>query len=303
MSALAPAIDTQPTDTSTQPSSGTRPNLVQPTDATTPTSVRQSLTWWMVGGALVVLVLVLLVAYLAPGSNQGVRDAASVLLLISGTAVGIERILEVFWDFIDTTRGSFWPLSAIDRRINQLVDGITADVSGPISQLKDILNDATKAASFTEAQASAFQRDVDALRAHIAELKRLAPTSDNARAMAAYTNSALDSLANKYPQAKLDIAAANSAVKAVSDFANSLTDNPGRRILSIYFGALLGLVVALVLGLDMFNATLGTLLETTLLGVTFKFGVTATGVIMGLGSNPTHEAIKVLQSIKEKQQY
>ena len=66
--------------------------------------------------------------------------------------------------------------------------------------------------------------------------------------------------------------------------------------------ALLGLVVALALGLDMFNATVGTLFETTLLGVTFKFGVTATGVIMGLGSNPTHEAIKVLQSIKEKQQ-
>jgi hypothetical protein len=76
---------------------------------------------------------------------------------------------------------------------------------------------------------------------------------------------------------------------------NSLADNPGRRILSIYLGALMGLVVAVILGLDVFAAVLGTV------STGLKYGVAATGLVMCLGSSPTHEVIKVLQTIKQNQ--
>ena len=96
----------------------------------------------------------------------------------------------------------------------------------------------------------------------------------------------------------MSIDAAASSVAAVSDFVGSLKDNPGRRIISIFLGALLGLGVSGVIGLDVFAATIGTPANTA---DVFKWGVALRGVVMGLGSNPTHELIKALQTYKQAQ--
>jgi hypothetical protein len=89
---------------------------------------------------------------------------------------------------------------------------------------------------------------------------------------------------------------ANRALAGVSEFVQTFADNPARRLMSIYAGALLGLVFAWALRLDAIQATLGTI---DFPGVAPNLGVAATGLVIGLGAAPTHEVIKTLQETKE----
>ena len=77
-----------------------------------------------------------LVGWRSPGPNQGIKDQASALVLIGAAAVGIERTLEFLWTFVDSTGSSFWPLSAIDTTINNLVNAITGVSEGPVTELR-----------------------------------------------------------------------------------------------------------------------------------------------------------------------
>ena len=86
--------------------------------------------------------------------------------------------------------------------------------------------------------------EIDSLSAQVKVLKEAAPASDNAQAIAKYAEKTLGALAKRYPEVESDIGLVKDAAAAVSDFVASLTDNPGRRVLSIYFGMLLGLGVA-----------------------------------------------------------
>jgi hypothetical protein len=265
-----------------------------------PVSGGSGLNGWIFGGGAVLAILFLFVAGIAKEPNEAVRDAAAALVLISAAAVGIERFLEIVWDFVDNTVGSFWPLSAIDKRINELVQDLTHATAGPIARLQTVAQDAVTVTNLGETQAAAFAAEVKTLQVHLADLSRLAPNSYAAQAVARYGDKALAALAAKYPKVKTDIEIAQAAATATSTFIGSLTDNPGRRVLSIYAGSMLGLAVAGVLSLDMFNAILGNVLALTLGGFSLKLGIAATGLIMGVGANPTHEAIKLLQRIKEK---
>jgi hypothetical protein len=83
----------------------------------------------------------------------------------------------------------------------------------------------------------------------------------------------------------------------VTSFVNSFKENPGRRLISIYFGMLLGLALAWLIGLDLFQAT-GGLSETASLTLTSHMGVACTGLILGLGASPTHEVISILKEVK-----
>lgn len=105
---------------------------------------------------------------------------------------------------------------------------------------------------------------------------------------------------------------AGQAVDSVGSFIATFKDNPGKRLLSLELGALAGLAVAGMLGVDVFRAVLSPDSKadiafnwpTSIDGiwswiVTAPFlGVAATGLLLGLGSNPTHEVIGALQQYK-----
>jgi hypothetical protein len=127
-----------------------------------------------------------------------------------------------------------------------------------------------------------------------------------------------------------------TAIQGATDFLATFKDNPGRRLLSIYAGCVLGLVVAGLLGLDVFRAVLdepaggataqvaryasapgrpeaaaadehhgigdwpGSAWDWLREATDFEhIGVALTGLVIGLGSNPTHEVIRVLQEYKK----
>jgi hypothetical protein len=62
--------------------------------------------------------------------------------------------------------------------------------------------------------------------------------------------------------------------------------------MSIALGVPLAILASGILGLNMFSAVLGPDVPGYMAGLA---GILATGVVMGLGSNPTHEVIKALQ--------
>lgn len=93
--------------------------------------------------------------------------------------------------------------------------------------------------------------------------------------------------------------AAGVALSGLGDLVASFSDNPGKRLLSLLLGALAGVVVAGVLGLDLFTAVLGTPDADGRLVAT-AWGVIFTGIVMGLGSSPTHEVVKALQEYKQR---
>src|SRR5262249_40376188 len=90
---------------------------------------------------------------------------------------------------------------------------------------------------------------------------------------------------------------AKTAISDLSSFASTFTDNPARKLISLYLGAVLGLAIATFAHLDLFRAD--GILNTPIGG--FHCGVALTGVVMGLGSNPAHEVIKAIQEFKNNQ--
>lgn len=96
---------------------------------------------------------------------------------------------------------------------------------------------------------------------------------------------------------------AGVALTGVSDFLATFKSNPGRRLLSIQLGIVGGLAIAGLFGLDVLagthNAGLESPLADDLQDATIG-GILLTGLVMGLGSSPTHELIAFLTKSKEK---
>jgi hypothetical protein len=85
----------------------------------------------------------------------------------------------------------------------------------------------------------------------------------------------------------------------LADVVATFKDNPGRRLISIYVGAVFGLLVSGMLSLDLFAAALQR--PTATIGPSWlpHLGIVLTGLVMGLGSNPTHEVIRAVQEFKK----
>jgi hypothetical protein len=92
---------------------------------------------------------------------------------------------------------------------------------------------------------------------------------------------------------------AGTALSGLGDFLGTFKDNPGRRLLSIQIGLLAGLLVAAIGGLDVIAGVQNQGATTALAPATIG-GVIFTGLLMGLGSSPTHEVISTLQQYKQQ---
>jgi hypothetical protein len=125
-------------------------------------------------------------------------------------------------------------------------------------------------------------------------------------------NSDVDAIVAKYPKltdGKSIDSVVTDAVTAATSLQNLLltfASNPARRLLSIMAGANLGLAVAFVLHLDVFTAVDAAAPSAQagggVSGNLPSIWIAVTGLVMGLGSTPTHELIKALQQRKQESQ-
>jgi len=108
---------------------------------------------------------------------------------------------------------------------------------------------------------------------------------------------ASDALATWDARLSQGAAAAKTAIADLSGAVSAFSNNPARKLISLFAGAILGIVLAALTHVDLFRAS-G--IADTQLGP-FQWGVAITGVVMGLGSNPAHELINAITQFKIRQ--
>jgi hypothetical protein len=257
-----------------------------------------------------------LAALVAPEANEGFADGAAALAFIATVAVGIERSVEIFWTIVARSNlGGWWPLNQVRSSILAFEANTDALLAGPLAQAKTALVQAKGAA--TQAGAStdeldemiaSFGAEFDRLEKKVANAKKLAPGSPRfellseaasdavGQAQAAvelveqYVPDALETVGNRAEQLA-------DACDRATDIVSSFSDNPARKLLSLMLGAIIGVIIAGFMGLNLFLAALGEG-EDFAADLGGTVGIILTGVIIGFGANPTHEVIKALQRRK-----
>jgi|GEM_PF-1745539 len=249
---------------------------------------------------LAVLTFLLLAVFLAAAQfshqpNLGFADSAAILALITAVAVGIERVLEAGWTVIGLTRNAWWPFNVIGAQSEQLLK-LANDQLSPIYSQVDSAIDRLEGVDVDKAR-----KELQAIKEQIEALMQAAPSGQQVNLVSARALQALEYLDRKYPGVIQHIDIAQQTLYGAADFVATFKENPAKRLVSIYAGAMIGIAIAGLVGLDLFQAILGDpeAAAAPAAGLFPYLGVAVTGLIMGLGSSPTHEVIRVLQEIKK----
>jgi hypothetical protein len=266
----------------------------------------------VIGGLIAVTIASVLVLLLGqPISATSTGAAAGVLAISTSLAVGIERVLEGFWTLMDqwSTRPS-WPFASEAKQLEDFANQFGAYAGPGLESARSLL------ATLQQVAPNEYERlkgDVDTLKAAVDAVASVQDPGALPAALAV-AQASLRSLTLRIqnPAVRQQVQLASTGVAAIAQFADSLATNPGRKILSLFAGALLGLLVAAVLGLDLIHAALGAPGPATL-GVrdglsawwnagpsAWPWAMVATGLVIGLGSNPTHEVIQAIQTYKQQ---
>ena len=268
-------------------------------------------TWF---GLAVALVVTAVVAGLLGGDgsevNQGFADGTAVLVLVAAVATGIERILEAVWGFVDRSKktGAWWPLSVvidamteIEQETDRAFRPFLEHAERLTSSVTDTANDtADFAHRKAEAMAEIGKEVANAAEDLARTQQKLAPSSERfaivsrtADHLVSRSRSILDQYSVASTEIEKALSAAARAANHTGDVVSSFSKNPARRLMSFAGGVILGLAVAGFLRLNMFIAVLGPDDQPSY--VLGWGGVILTGVVIGLGSSPTHEVIRALQ--------
>lgn len=283
-------------------------------------------------GALVTAIIIGAVA--APNEpNSGFVSAAAVLTFVTTAAIGIERIVEGFFAFVDRASkwGGWWPLKQVTDSIHAFEKNTKAFLEEPLAAaIKDLqtLKDAANGAGditdeglkTIEAHIASYERTRKQLQGRLGGLERLAPGSprfDRANEIAATATATLDEIAKDTARLADTLAVdvtriadnLSGACNQATDIVTAFSDNPARKVLSLILGSILGIAVASLMGLNLFLAIVddpetrpagGACEDQAAACLDGKAGVVVTGVIIGLGANPAHEVIRALQRRRRK---
>ncbi len=240
-----------------------------------------------------------LVAQFSTPLNSKMITSAAALTMIGASAIGIERTIESFWTYIGMTRGSWWPLGPVREQLDGLISGLDNSFEPFYQEAQATMQKLQKAATWGEDKLNAAAEDLDKVKKHVDELKKLPIDSQRVKLIVNSASRSVDYFSQKYPEIKEAATLARFGIEGVTDFVETFRDNPGRRLISLFAGSLIGLATAGVIGLDIFEAVLGTSISLTQGFYLPHVGVAFTGLLMGLGASPTHEAIRLLQEMKK----
>lgn len=221
--------------------------------------------------------------------GQTVTGTAEIIGLTATVAVGIERLIELFWTFVNQTTSAWWPMDVVEKRIAALQTQLNTKLSGLVTVAKA-----------KSSHAEGVADELDTALAETLQLWQAAKTNQYLVAASSQTVAHMNWVENVVGKGAKDTdfkqvwAGAKGALKALNSFVGSFTDNPARRVISIFIGMFVGLLVAGIVGIDGVDAALGR--------GPAAWGVIATGLLVGLGSNPAHEVITALQEFKTSKQ-
>ena len=253
----------------------------------------------LVGVVLLMSFFGLVAQYSIP-LDAGMTGSASALAIITAAAVGIERAIETFWTYIGLTRGSWWPLGPVREQLDGLISGLDASFEPFYQEAHAKMHKLQEKENWGQEKLDAAAQDLDRIKKHVEELRKLPIDSQRVQLIAASATRSVEYFSKKYPEVKGAAELAGLGIHGITDFVETFKDNPGRRLISLLAGALAGLIIAGFVGLDIFQAVLQAPASPQQRALLPHVGVAITGLLMGLGANPTHEAIRLLQEIKHR---
>jgi hypothetical protein len=211
----------------------------------------------MAGGFTLALFVVMALVYLfAPAANARFKDAAAALTFITGAAIAIERVIEGVWTFVGGVSSGYWPLKHIRAQVNRMEDDLDTALAQVVADTTAALQKAGKTTQEVSDAAADLNAQLLKTQAGLQNVRTLAPDSQRAQMLATLAAKNLAYVQGRYPDAKAVTASASTAIDGLQDFVASFKDNPGRRMISLYLGAMLGLAVAGAFGLDVFEAAM-----------------------------------------------
>jgi hypothetical protein len=272
---------------------------------------------WAVALTVAFIACGLVGGVLAPDTpNTGFKDAASVLALISLAAVAIERSIEGVFSALASRLGEWWPLrivrdefDAFQASTNAVLGPVTTDTLAALTAARAALAEGDPLLDEYDATVARVVAEHDRLAGQLLDVThKLAPGSARLARLGEINSEMTATLARAQALSATATAEARNALlitrqasERASMIISSFADNPARRVASIVMGASIGMVVAGAMGVNLFAATLNppdgsAELAGLLAG---KVGVLLTGIVIGLGSSPTHEVVKSLQAYKD----
>jgi hypothetical protein len=256
-------------------------------------------------GFALILGFALYVGFSVGTPNAAFQDAAAVLAFITGAAVGIERTIEGGWSVVDLISPGWPDAGAIGKRLNttnQTLKSIIADVNNALEFVSNNVKDGKTYVDNAGEQLKTLQHALD-------QLKGTTAKNPNLLNLLSRAQDALTAIQAIDKSVEVAVGAAPSVLADLASFLATFKESPIRRLISLFFGVVIGLGLARLFNLDLIQAILQPTTNTSggkpTLSVIFLYpglGVVLTGLVIGLGSGPTHEAIKALQSYKQSQQ-
>jgi hypothetical protein len=256
--------------------------------------VRGQTYWILLSGAVVLVVSSAIVGYFSPEPNAGFRDASAVLALATSLAVGIERTIEGFWTAIGQLKSAWWPLDVPDHAMEKLAANLTKTLTPLFQQVDAKVAQAATAGAWTEEQMASAKGELAKLQQAINDAVAAGVGGGHGMAAAGAIRKQVAALEQQYQLSGPTVQAVRDQLDGLVSFITTFRENPGRRLISLFMGAILGLGAAGLLGLDMVHAAAGTTSTSS-----FHWGVAVTGLVLGLGSSPTHELIRSIQEYKQ----
>jgi hypothetical protein len=260
-----------------------------------------------IGFLVLVIALGIAIVGLIPAAANSAANSALVLAYITGTSLVIERLLEAFWNYFDASKGAWWPFNVVHDYIEHRVENFQTYVQpylDRLSRANDLLNELHKDDPQWKPALDNAAADVTALPDRLTsfanDVKKLNLGNDaQLDYLLTRTSDSVKSILAAHPDLQAQLGKKVDLAKEMTDgvygFVQTFNDNPARRIISLVIGCFAGFVVAGFLRLDLFTA-LGVINQST--SPAWSLGVPLTGLIMGLGSNPTHEIIQAIQQYK-----
>ena len=259
-----------------------------------------SISWVLVAFAVVLIIEFVAVSALSAAPGPG-TDAAALLTVITAGAVAIERLLEGLWSTVGLFGASdWWPLNVLSQDVQKLAKQLNTGLGPFFADATAEINKFGLVGNKLTAEAAAAKTTVDDLQAQLLQLSTTKLSNARLQAIIVAANQAVTALQAKYPAIEASGALASTVIADFSSAVDYLKDNPGRKVISLFLGMVLGMIVAGLFSLDLVRATLGAAAATyTVVGIKLKYVTVAlTGLAIGLGSNPLHEIISTLQQIK-----
>jgi len=256
-------------------------------------------------------------AVVAPATaNTGFRDAASVLAFVSLAAVAIERAIEGLFAAMSGRLGEWWPLRIVraefdtfEASTNRMLGPITTDTLAQLATAKQVAQAAGQDVTAIQQRIDGVPREQARLSSQLDDVQTKLPPGAARLVRLGEINTAMATTLHDAQQVSVQATTgAQDALREASDLAErasliiaSFADNPARRVASLLLGISIGMLVAAAVGLNLFSATLAPPAGATDISglLAGKAGIVLTGIVIGLGSSPTHEVVKSLQAYKE----